>query len=509
MAVTRISGFASGLDIDSMVKQLMQAERKPLDKLNQSKQLLEWKRDNYREVSTKIVTFAQNKINDIFSKSTSLNAQSASASGNTTAVSVTASSTASGVLDISVDKLAVAARIQSTTAPTKPSSATNWGDVKLSEITSDVSGVTIGGVPIIIDSANETVSSFINKINTNAKSPVTAVLDPASGKISLTSKTTGAAGNNIELTGSVFASLGLEIPTGGTALKLSGGDDAVVTVNGLSMTQSSNKFTLNGFEVTLNDKSYGVSTHVEVTKDVNKIVENVQSFVDAYNELLSYVNGKLNEERYSSYIPLTTEQRSEMSDSEIELWEGKAKSGLLKRDSILQSTVSSMRMAMFEAVDGVTLSDGSKLDLTKLGITTGTYETNGKLILDKDKLKQSIEKDPNIVNDFFGKNYSTSFLNNNYLPTDGIFARLKKITNNTLSQLAETAGTSKVSVDITSSFNADSSIGRDLYSLAIRIDEMESKLTLKENNYYKKFTAMETAINKYNSIQSSLSGFLS
>ncbi len=508
MAVTRISGMASGMDIDTLVKQLMQAEKKPLDKLNQSRQLLEWKRDNYREVSTKIVSFAQNKINDIFSKSASLNAQSARISGNTTAVSVSASSSASGVLDISVEELAIAASIQSTTNPTKTNTTeSDWGKVKLSEIngsgigTSGKTNVTIGGVSIEIDNATETLGSFVNKINSNSSSPVTAVYDSSTGKVSLTSKTTGTAGNDIKLTDSIFTALGL-----GT--QLSGGKDAIIKVNGLDMSQSSNKFSLNGFDITLNAKSAGTATHVEVTKDVDKIVENVQSFVDSYNELLSYMNGRVNEERYTKYTPLTSEQKKEMSESEIELWEKKAKSGMLKRDSILQSALSTMRTAMIESVDGIKLADGTALDFTKLGITTGTYETKGKLILDKDKLKQAIEKDPNIVNDFFGKDYSTSFANNDYTKSDGILARLKKISNSTLSQLASTAGTSKVSTDVTAAFNTDSSMGRELYSLDRRILDMESKLTRKETNYYKKFTAMETAINKYNSIQSSLSSFL-
>ena len=56
----RINGFASGMDIDSMVKELMQAKREPLNKLNQQKQLLDWKREAYRELSSKMVGFTTN-----------------------------------------------------------------------------------------------------------------------------------------------------------------------------------------------------------------------------------------------------------------------------------------------------------------------------------------------------------------------------------------------------------------------------------------------------------------
>jgi flagellar hook-associated protein 2 len=82
---------------------------------------------------------------------------------------------------------------------------------------------------------------------------------------------------------------------------------------------------------------------------------------------------------------------------------------------------------------------------------------------------------------------------------------MKKISNATLGKLAETAGTSKYSSDLTASFLTNSTMGTNLLNLDKRIDDLTDKLTMRETNYYKKFTAMETAINKYNNISSSLS----
>lgn len=48
----QVSGLASGIDVDSIVNKLMQAESVPLDSMNQKLQLLEWKRDDYRSMST-------------------------------------------------------------------------------------------------------------------------------------------------------------------------------------------------------------------------------------------------------------------------------------------------------------------------------------------------------------------------------------------------------------------------------------------------------------------------
>ncbi|WP_421381438.1 flagellar filament capping protein FliD [Bacillus salacetis] len=53
----RVGGLASGMDIDSLVADLMKAERIPLDKLKQKKQTLEWKRDDYRAMNTLLLDF--------------------------------------------------------------------------------------------------------------------------------------------------------------------------------------------------------------------------------------------------------------------------------------------------------------------------------------------------------------------------------------------------------------------------------------------------------------------
>lgn len=59
----RIAGLASGMDIDQMVKDLMSAERVPLDKLKQKKQILEWQRDDYRALNTQLLSFRDKLAN--------------------------------------------------------------------------------------------------------------------------------------------------------------------------------------------------------------------------------------------------------------------------------------------------------------------------------------------------------------------------------------------------------------------------------------------------------------
>ncbi len=55
----RLSGIASGLDTDQMVKDLMTVERIPLNKLEQKRQLAEWRQDAYREFTNVLRGFKE------------------------------------------------------------------------------------------------------------------------------------------------------------------------------------------------------------------------------------------------------------------------------------------------------------------------------------------------------------------------------------------------------------------------------------------------------------------
>ncbi|WP_191560073.1 flagellar hook-associated protein 2 [Metabacillus idriensis] len=105
--MVRIGGLASGMDIDSLVADLMKAERMPLDKLKQSKQTLEWQRDDYREMNSLLFSF-RNATFDM--KLTSNYRARATNSSNSEKVTATATSSASqSSYSISkVDQLATA-----------------------------------------------------------------------------------------------------------------------------------------------------------------------------------------------------------------------------------------------------------------------------------------------------------------------------------------------------------------------------------------------------------------
>ncbi|KIL36700.1 hypothetical protein SD71_06785 [Cohnella kolymensis] len=107
--VMRIPGLGSGMDIESMVKGLMNAERIPLDRINQKKQLLTWKTDQYREINAKMAAL-RSAMNDF--RYGSLFSLMKATSADPAKVAVSASGTANPVNhSMIVDSLASAARL--------------------------------------------------------------------------------------------------------------------------------------------------------------------------------------------------------------------------------------------------------------------------------------------------------------------------------------------------------------------------------------------------------------
>jgi flagellar hook-associated protein 2 len=482
----RINGLASGMDIDAIVKQLMTAERVPLDKLNQQKQLTEWKREGYREVSTKLVSFNDKLTN--FSYSSAIDSKKSTITGATGVLTAKATGAATdSVLNVTVNNLASASNvIYKGTA----------GATKMSDLGASSGSVTIGSATISFE-ADDTIDSFVSKINKSADAGVTAVYDSTTGSLSLTNKKTGS--ESIKLEGDLFEGNGSFTKSSEKV-----GQDAEVVINGLTTKQSSNTFTVNGVEISLNGTTpTGQSTQIEVSQDIDTMVNTIKSFVEAYNDSLSLLNKKTGEERYRKYLPLTTEQKADMKDSEIELWEGKAKSGMLKSDSIVDKTISDMRTAL---VSDVVMPNGEKVNLAQFGITTGNYSEKGKLYIDETKLRATLESNPEKATALFGQTDNSD--KTNYTSNDGLFSRLKKINAGSLQSLADKAGTSKVSSDLTTAFLPQSQMGDQLSDYEKRIEALQDRLTRIENQYYKQFTAMETAMNKYNSTASSLTSML-
>ncbi|MEK4190987.1 flagellar filament capping protein FliD [Paenibacillus sp. FSL L8-0494] len=495
----RVSGLSSGIDVDSIVKEMMTAKREPLNKLNQQKTILGWQRDSYREFNAKLVDLKMNKLIK-WNTASQMNSQKAIVSGNTSAIRAEATAAANGVeMSVTVEKLASKSSLDSTTKLTTSSGA---GKATLNTLLSDLVSSTASPFELVIDggetitfTSEDTISTAMARIN-NSSANVTAVFDEVSGKLSIKANKYGTDNviENDKLSGSFLDLMNMDR---NDPSSFHGAADALIKVKTSGVeeeyTSNSNTLTINGVELTLlakSDTTGGVST-ISTQTSPDKSMETIKAFVETYNDLISLMANKIGEEKYRAYTPLTDEQKAAMTDKDIELWEEKAKSGLLKNDSILSTAISDLRSAIT-----------SKLgDLSSIGITTGQYFENGKLYLDEDKLKQAILTNPQKVNDLFRGTAIDK--------TGGIFGAVSNAADKALDKIVLKAGTSKYSTDIKSVYKTESVMGRMLKDYDSRISNLQDRLNDLETRYYKQFTAMETAMNKYNSQSSSLTSLLS
>lgn len=337
----------------------------------------------------------------------------------------------------------------------------------------------------------KSLNDVISTIN-NSKVGISAFYDSGTDKIMFTRKDTGkltsstdAAGPQMKLEGDFLTQ----------TLKLNqtneqSGTDATFEINGLQTTRKSNTFTISGVNFTLQD-NFTAPVRVNVSNNTDKAVESIKNFVTKYNELIATLNGKITEERYRDYGPLTDAQREGLTDKQAEQWEEKAKSGLLKNDSILSSGLNQMRSNWYLAVSGLT---GEFKQLTDIGITTSTnYMDRGKLVINETKLKEALEKDPQSVMDLFSKNGETT-------SGKGIVRRLRESVADTVSKIEQRAGRSTWT-------NTQFVLGRNLRDMDDQISRFESRLVQVEDRYWRQFTAMEKAIQNSNAQSMQLSQY--
>ncbi|UTI42558.1 flagellar hook-associated protein 2 [Niallia sp. RD1] len=500
--VLRIGGLASGMDIDSLVEQLMTAERVPLDKINQKKTYTEWQRDDYREMNSLLLDLDNTIFNGV-SKQASFIKKTVAIS-NSDALSVkNVNSTIDFSGSMSINKLATAATMQSKEKTDITNSSEKLTGLVGQTIT--IKAITKDGklqeeaFKVEITS-EDTLDSIIAKINKD--SGVTAFFDNNSKKISFTAKNTGDNSEGAEIileddgsSGNKFFNDILKVNTDNDRAFNNGsgtkGSNADITYNGLNITRPSNTFTINGVEFTAKKVTTEAVTFSS-TPDVDGILDTITQFVNKYNEAVEKIRAKTTETKYRDYPPLTDAQKKDMEEVDIEKWEKMAKSGTLKSDSILTNVLTKMRSNFSSPVSGTsTYSQLSQIGIT----TTSNYLDGGKLTIDEDKLKAAISANPNAVYELFQKDGATS-------SEQGIARRLRDTLKTAMTDITAKAGKS-------TSVNNTFTLGKVLNNYADQITRFEDRLTSVENRYWARFTAMESAINKANSQSSYLMNMFS
>ena len=289
------------------------------------------------------------------------------------------------------------------------------------------------------------------------------------------------------------------------------GRDAVISLNGVKYTNTTNDFAINGLNVSVTGVTDDVtdpenvdlstlddSTAITITTttDSQGIYDKVKDFLTEYNNIINEITKLYNADSAGSYEPLTDDEKDKMSDTEIEKWETKIKDSLLRRDTSLRTIMNSMMTAMSSPIT----IDGKGYSLSSFGIQTLGYlnaaknEQNAYHIdgdpddestsSNADKLKSMIANDPDTVISFFSK------------LSQNLYGKMSDLSK---------------SVDgyrTFGNFYDDKKMKSDYDDYTSKIAELEEKLNDYEDKWYSKFSKMETALAKMQSNSSAVTSLL-
>ena len=377
-----IPGVGSGIDVDSLVTQLVAAEG------NVKTQLLTNRR---ADVQAQISAFGSLKsaLSEFQSSASALSDSSAfrartASSEDTTIFSVTATQAAEiGSYAIEVVSLAESAKLSSTGFD---NSGTVVGTGTLS--------ISVGSATfdVTVDSENNTVEQLKDAINSSSANTgvvaTTINVDDGLGgtetRLVLTSEDPGTAnaitvttldddGNNTDTAG--LSALVYDPDGSGTTNSslVTAAADAQIRIDGQLATRSSNTMDDVIEDVTINLQAADVGTEYQLTiiEDAPAIVSNVEQFVEDFNALNNTFN------QLSSFNPDTNT------------------GSILLGDFTLRGIETQIRRAFSDQVIGLT---GQVRDLVDLGITTNE---NGSLSFDAELLESRLETDAAGVENFF------------------------------------------------------------------------------------------------------------
>lgn len=554
MSSIRLTGLATGIDTDQMIKELMKAERTRVDRVQQDKQILQWRQELYNSINKDFANFILNTKKDfglsVTTSTGSIDNKSLSSltwvkralSSNENAIKASTTSQAiNGSYDITVHRLADGVK----------GASSEDVSVAINDILSSLGTVQTGenGEPdisipdtfvfkinneTITVNKGDTMSSIVKKINTS-DAGVQASYDASIGRFFIQTKATGAKSElKIEAAeGSLGEEFVKDLKLNITSYKEDNdgnidsitellelntpykGVDALIDFNGATgIKQQSNQFTINGISLDLRQADPGSKITIKVDTDTDAVYDKIKGFVDKYNELVDKMGKLLAERQYRDYRPLSAEQKEAMKEKEIELWEEKAKSGLLRNDSMISSIMQNVRGSLYLEVTG--LENSPLNSLYQLGIETEKYSAGsigGKLEINEDKLRKAISEDVNGVLEVLFTGAETTTKDGKTVPVKNTGGVVTRIFNNMIDGMNDILGkagpgedanlyrsiNTRLMLDFVTEHSSISMLDKDLRDIDKRIVDLNAMLMNKEDRYYRQFSAMEKFVSQMNS----------
>ncbi len=378
MAITTSTGLISQIDYQALIEQLVQLKRIPVDELIATK-------DRLKDIDTAYSTL-ESRLKDLRSAADELRTSTGFKVFTTdvtdsSILSATASSSATeGVYSIVVSSVAKAHKLIA--------SGVSDSDTTAIASTTGSFSFTVGSsttysVSVDTSTTLENLRDAINNLNAG----VTAtIVNEGSGtnpyRLILTSDSTGTA-NSITIT---------QNDTDLTFTDLQAAQDASLTVDGLSITRSSNTITdvIDGVTIELKSADSTKTVDLTVSRDIGEIEKKITSFIDKYNAVVSHIRSN---NRYDT-------------DTGV--------AGAFFGDPIARSVMEDLRRTMTSAISGL---PDTMNRLIHIGVTTSS--DNGTMSIDSAELSDALNNNfDDVVNLFVDGTSTDGFASLVYSLTD-------------------------------------------------------------------------------------------
>ena len=445
MATLSSPGVGSGLDINSLISQLMTVEQRPVLVLNQKEASYQAKISalgSLKGALSALQTTAETLIPGIGTTAADkYTSTSATVADSTLATASATNTVAAGNYSLSNITLAHAHQISKS------------GFVASAE--AGTLSITVGsGSAVTVNiAANATLSEISAAINASgAEVSASIINDGTNDFLTFAAKNTGDV-NMITVTGT-NTGVGTEFdffdysPPGANNSWVQQQDatDATVTINGIPVTSQTNSITtaIAGLTLNLLKEDVGPTTLI-VSKSNGAVANSLNAFIKAYNDAVVVMKNLGNYDAASK------------------------KASTLTGDSTLRSAQAQLRTALFSASGG---SNPSLQLLSDLGVSV---QTDGSLKLDSSKLTAAITSDFSGVATLVA-NIGTKF-------------------KTTTSGLVSADGPVSARID---------GINISVKEIGKRRDEWTLRLAKIESNYRRQFTALDVQLSKLQSTSASL-----
>jgi flagellar hook-associated protein 2 len=532
----------------------MRAESMRMDRLTRRRQLLVWRQEDYRQAASLLSTLREQHLrmertNSISAPAT-FNSLTANVAGAGTVSGVgaavaggitvrTTSDASAGQYEITVNQSAqgdifrgnssfASLNVRTTSMDTFLGANGTWdangyGSLVINDVRIDFhQDETIETVMARVNSSAANVTMRFNALH-NTFEIASRSTGTADGTVSIGDRTTQATGtpaitfNEADSSG-FLRHVGLAHGAPGSVSeghaagqgRVATAQNAEVTIRErigaswgapVTITSATNTIIAAGLVISVAGANNGDIYRADIVRNVEPLMDTIREFVESYNEMIRSLNAMHTTPRPRAgsrdfFQPLTDAERREMTDREIERWEEQARAGMMHRNPTLRNIHDQMRRWMLEGVD---LGNGTTLSLHEIGITPAGFGhpegMTGILVIDEDRLRQSLEERPDDVREMFTRSSTMPGVNmsqrSQRLGDQGIAQRL----NDLIHMQIETGGVIANRAGITNHMSQSmNEISRQLRRYDDQLAHMQNWLIRRENHHFATFARMERAM---------------